>query len=174
MDENVIGRKYGKLSIRDTVSFLFQHQNLIANKHAIFYRFDDINKRKRVIDSFPVLLGIIDEEYYNLLRQKKDIEREIKLERAFVEKLNKTKDNEEFVLYLSGGGMHNPLLISWLKEFLPNVSFKKCDELGIDGDAKEAVLFAILANENLCGIDTLFENNPSFPSVSFGKISFPI
>lgn len=44
---------FGKLSIRDTVSFLFQHQNLIANKHALFYRFDDLIKRKRVIQALP-------------------------------------------------------------------------------------------------------------------------
>ena len=52
--------KTGKLSIRDVVSFLFQHQNLIANKHALFYRFDDLVKRKRVIQALPVLLGVAD------------------------------------------------------------------------------------------------------------------
>lgn len=84
----------GKLSIRDTVSFLFQHQNLIANKHAIFYRFDDIIKRKRVIEAFPVLLGAVDENYYDLIRQEKEKLREIKTEKIIIDKLKLSKENE--------------------------------------------------------------------------------
>lgn len=87
-----------KLSIRDTVSFLFQHQNLIANKHALFYRFDDITKRKRVIESLPVLLGSVDENYYDLIRQEKDKIREIKTEKLIIEKLNTSKENETVFL----------------------------------------------------------------------------
>ena len=48
---------------------------------------------------------------------------------------------------------------------------KNTQDLGINPDAKEAVLFAILANETLCGGTTFFGNNS--PSVSMGKISFP-
>lgn len=83
-----------KLSIRDTVSFLFQHQNLIANKHALFYRFDDITKRKRVIESLPVLLGSVDENYYDLIRQEKDKIREIRTEKLIIEKLNSSRESE--------------------------------------------------------------------------------
>lgn len=86
--------KMGKLSIRDTVSFLFQHQNLIANKHAIFYRFDDFNKRKRVIDAFPVLFGAVNENYYDLSRRAKILEASIKAEKKVIEALNKRKENE--------------------------------------------------------------------------------
>ena len=87
-----------KLSIRDTISFLFQHQNLIANKHALFYRFDDITKRKRVIESLPVLLGSVDENYYDLIRQEKDKKREIKTEKLIIEKLKTSKENETVFL----------------------------------------------------------------------------
>ncbi len=82
---------FGKLSIRDTVSFLFQHQNLIANKHALFYRFDDINKRKRVIQAFPVLLGITDSRYYQLTKQMQDIKKQIRTEQR---NLEKSKEDE--------------------------------------------------------------------------------
>ncbi|MFM9988015.1 DUF3732 domain-containing protein [Flavobacterium sp.] len=88
----------GKLSIRDTVSFLFQHQNLIANKHALFYRFDDTIKRKRVIESLPVLLGAVDENYYDLIRQEKEKIREIKTEKIIVEKLKLSKESETLFL----------------------------------------------------------------------------
>jgi anhydro-N-acetylmuramic acid kinase len=77
-----------------------------------------------------------------------------------------------FKIYLSGGGMHNPLLVEFLMALLP-CTFKTTDELGILGDAKEAVLFAILANETLCGGKSEFQEKKGIPSVSMGKISFP-
>jgi anhydro-N-acetylmuramic acid kinase len=80
-------------------------------------------------------------------------------------------NNEAFVIYSSGGGMHNPLLMAHLKEQMPNAIFKTTADLNINPDAKEAVLFAILANEALCGGETNF--GKGVPSVSMGKISFP-
>ena len=80
---------------------------------------------------------------------------------------------QQFKVYMSGGGMHNPLLVKHLKELLPDLEFKKTDDLGINGDAKEAVLFAILANECVAGGTTNFGSREGVPSVSMGKISFP-
>ena len=77
-----------------------------------------------------------------------------------------------FTIYLSGGGTHNPLLTRYLQDLHPCL-FKTTDELGIAGDAKEAVLFAVLANETLCGGAQEFEGINGIPSVSMGKISFP-
>jgi anhydro-N-acetylmuramic acid kinase len=45
-------------------------------------------------------------------------------------------------------------------------------ELGIAGDAKEAVLFAILANEAIVGEGIDFFD-PGMPAVTMGKLSFP-
>ncbi len=78
----------------------------------------------------------------------------------------------EFNIYTSGGGAHNPLLLGWLKELLP-CPFFKTDALGISGDAKEAVLFAILANETVAGGRSDFGARRGIPSVAMGKISFP-
>jgi anhydro-N-acetylmuramic acid kinase len=78
-----------------------------------------------------------------------------------------------YEIYLSGGGAHNPLLVNWLKELLPNFTFQSIDVLGISGDAKEAVLFAVLANEALSGGKINFGNRSNLPSVSMGKVSFP-
>ena len=83
------------------------------------------------------------------------------------------KKEESYHLYLSGGGMHNPLIISALRELMPDYPMAVTDSLGISGDAKEAVLFAILANETLCGGLTDFGRREGVPSVSMGKISFP-
>lgn len=80
--------------------------------------------------------------------------------------------NADFKIYMSGGGTHNPLLVSMLKKLLP-YTFHKTDALGIDGNAKEAVLFAILANETVVGGASKFGTRKGIPSVSMGKISFP-
>ncbi|MEL1256133.1 anhydro-N-acetylmuramic acid kinase [Flavobacterium sp. DGU38] len=79
---------------------------------------------------------------------------------------------EDFHIYMSGGGTNNPLLVKWLKELLP-CQFHTSDDLGILSDAKEAVLFALLANETVAGGDYNFGNSKGIPSVTMGKISFP-
>jgi anhydro-N-acetylmuramic acid kinase len=81
--------------------------------------------------------------------------------------------DKTFDIYLSGGGMHNPLLVAWLKELLPKCNFYQTNDLGISGDAKEAVLFAILANETVAGGKNDFGSRKGIPSVAMGKISFP-
>jgi anhydro-N-acetylmuramic acid kinase len=83
------------------------------------------------------------------------------------------KKEERYHLYLSGGGMHNPVLVSALRQLMPDFPMAVTDSLGISGDAKEAALFAILANETLCGGLTDFGSREGVPSVSMGKISFP-
>ena len=80
----------------------------------------------------------------------------------------------DFVVYTSGGGMHNPFLMQQIQELLPGYQFYTTDSLDINPDAKEAILFAVLANECVAGGETLIGNGSSdIPSVSMGKISFP-
>lgn len=83
------------------------------------------------------------------------------------------KDDGSYVVYLSGGGIHNPLLIKNISSQLPECKFKNTSEIGIDPDAKEAVLFGLLANECVAGKGVDFGDRVSLPSVSMGKISFP-
>jgi anhydro-N-acetylmuramic acid kinase len=78
---------------------------------------------------------------------------------------------QNFKIYMSGGGTNNPLIVSWLKELLP-CQFYKSDDLGISSDAKEAVLFAILANETVAGGNFDF-GSQKIPSITMGKISMP-
>jgi anhydro-N-acetylmuramic acid kinase len=80
---------------------------------------------------------------------------------------------DSFKIYGSGGGVHNPLIMQFLKELLPDFEFHRTDDLGISGDAKEAVLFATLANETLAGGQTDFGSRKGVPGVSMGKVSFP-
>lgn len=69
-------------------------------------------------------------------------------------------------VYVSGGGIHNLFLMELLKESLPSYHWQSTAAVGRDPDAKEAVLFALLANEMITG-------NTAFEEVSLGKISLP-
>lgn len=91
-----------------------------------------------------------------------------------IQRVVRTVDtNRASRIYMSGGGMHNPRLTSAIQQQLPQFTFGRTDELGISGDAKEAVLFAVLANESLAGGQTSFGNRQGVPSVTMGKVSFP-
>ncbi len=65
-------------------------------------------------------------------------------------------------IYVSGGGVHNTFLMDLLKENLPKYKVQNFEVLGVSPDAKEAVLFAVLANERLFGQNKAWQ---------FGKIA---
>jgi len=76
-------------------------------------------------------------------------------------------------IIVGGGGAYNCTLMKMIADCLPNVSITTHERLGRNSDAKEAVAFAILANETVCG------NASNLPSVTgasckkiLGKISF--
>ena len=52
---------------------------------------------------------------------------------------------------LSGGGCRNAYLVELLQSLLAPIPVKVSDEYGISADAKEAVGFAVLANETIAG-----------------------
>lgn len=84
------------------------------------------------------------------------------------------KPNQRIAVYASGGGAHNPLLMDNIRSQIPNIRLLTTEPLGIDPDAKEAVLFAILANECVCGARSAFGNGrEGIPSITMGKLSFP-
>lgn len=92
---------------------------------------------------------------------------------TMAEAIRQTIGQTAYSLYCSGGGMHNPLLMASVRELLPSCTFHESDILGIRGDAKEAVLFAVLANETIAGAPIDFGGRSSLPGITMGKISFP-
>ena len=66
-------------------------------------------------------------------------------------------------ILVSGGGAHNQTLLAALAWHLPSLRLLSTAAAGVPPDAKEAVLFAVLANETLAG----------HPALSLGKISLP-
>lgn len=77
-------------------------------------------------------------------------------------------------VYTSGGGARNPCLEAALQRHLPACTFATTEVLGLLPDAKEAVLFAVLANEAVAGQPVaLGTGRQRVPAVSMGKISWP-
>jgi anhydro-N-acetylmuramic acid kinase len=72
-------------------------------------------------------------------------------------------------LFASGGGARNIYVMDSLMRALPDVEIQDTAALGIDPDAKEAILFALLGNEALCGEPIKIGDNPA---VLMGKFSF--
>ncbi len=77
---------------------------------------------------------------------------------------------KDYVIYASGGGIHNKTLLSKLQDALQGITIKTTQSLGINPDAKEAVLFASLANECVSGVPLQIGG---VPAVRLGKISLP-
>jgi anhydro-N-acetylmuramic acid kinase len=91
---------------------------------------------------------------------------------TIVAAIERSLEGESFEIYLSGGGMHNPLLATKLARLLKK-ELKDTSALEINPDAKEAVLFALLANECVAGGQLDFGSRPGLPTVLMGKISLP-
>lgn len=70
-------------------------------------------------------------------------------------------------LYVSGGGVYNQIIMRRLGELLPDTAVAPVDNSGMLADAKEAIAFAILANEALHG---QYGNLPSATGASVRKI----
>ena len=77
-------------------------------------------------------------------------------------------------LVVGGGGAYNTSLFKMISDFLPTVSVTTQEACGYSSDAKEAIAFAVLANETMVG------NPGNLPSVTgasrrkiLGKINMP-
>ncbi len=92
-----------------------------------------------------------------------------------------TKELNEFIktghlheVYVSGGGVHNEILLQLINEDLMNdIEVKKVEELGMSSDAKEALVFALLG---FLGFQKQTNNLPQATgankAVIMGKISW--
>lgn len=80
-------------SIRSFSSFMLQHQNLIANKHALFYRFDEKEKRDQAIDHTKIFLGLVDQKYFHLSQEHERLTAEVRRMERQKETNKRTSDN---------------------------------------------------------------------------------
>lgn len=84
VDESLVARAYRgnrkapTPSIRSFSSFMLQHQNLVANKHALFYRFDEKEKRDQTIEHTKIFLGLVDQKFFHLSQEKERLSTEVR------------------------------------------------------------------------------------------------
>jgi anhydro-N-acetylmuramic acid kinase len=66
-------------------------------------------------------------------------------------------------ILVSGGGAHNRAIIEGLDHYFDRAKVKHIEDIGFSSDAKEAVCFAVLANETIC------EHPANVPNVTGAK-----
>lgn len=77
-------------------------------------------------------------------------------------------------IIVSGGGLHNPVLMGRLKAHLPNLAFESSAAYGIDPDFKEAIAFALLADRFLQGLPATYPNTTGVRHPTrAGKLALP-
>lgn len=76
-------------------------------------------------------------------------------------------------IYASGGGARNKVLVERIQNLLPEYDVCNFSDLGFDPDAKEAIIFAVLANEMLAGNGFEVTTDEGKTKLNLGKISFP-
>ena len=77
-------------------------------------------------------------------------------------------------IWVAGGGVHNSYLMKRLRQLISKVSIRSLAELGLDPDAREAVSFAVLANQTIFGkAGNIPEATGASESVVLGKITLP-
>lgn len=89
------------------------------------------------------------------------------------EAVKKIDAGHKLEILTSGGGIHNTFLMNRLKQQLPDSTFVSFGEQYFDPDAKEAVCFAVLANEALSGEGFSMDLDGQQQKINFGKVSFP-
>ena len=96
------GQKSPTPSVRSFASFMLQHQNLVANRHAIFYRFDEKQKRDQAIDHFKIFMNIVGEEYFDLAKLHTEARYELRRAQAQIPKQENIRAAYlgEFQMYL--------------------------------------------------------------------------
>ncbi len=107
-------------------------------------------------EDFGVLFS--DELYKELKQDKIDVYDAIATITAFTAK-SISDSYRKFIqpcykideVIISGGGVSNPVLFQFLKDYLIDINVSTVDDFGIPTGAKEALAFAILANETVSG-----------------------
>lgn len=92
MQKEMTGKWSATPSVRSFPSFMLQHQNLVANRHAIFYRFEEKRKRDQAIDQFKIFMNIVGEDYFDLAKLRTEALYELKRAKAQIPKQDKVKD----------------------------------------------------------------------------------
>ncbi|WP_304721999.1 DUF3732 domain-containing protein [uncultured Alistipes sp.] len=106
-------------SIRNFTPFMLQHQNLVANKHSLFYRFDENAKREQTIEQFKIFVGFVNQEFFTKSQELNALE----------QNLNRLKLKQS--VYENDRNVKNKEIKNLLKEY---IAITGIDLLSIDFD----------------------------------------
>jgi anhydro-N-acetylmuramic acid kinase len=85
--------------------------------------------------------------------------------------VDETKIDE---LFISGGGAKNKFLYESISQYFKDTEVKVIDEIGVSSDAKEAICFAVLANETISGnASNIPRTTGASKATILGKICLP-
>lgn len=73
-------------------------------------------------------------------------------------------------VFVGGGGARNPVLMRMLSEALPGARVETHEAVGMNSDAKEAIAFALLANDCILGLPTNVSGATGGRPVVMGKV----
>lgn len=93
LQQEMTGKLSATPSVRSFASFMLQHQNLVANRHAVFYRFEEKRKRDQAIDHFKIFMDIVGEDYFDLAKLRTEAMYELKRAKAQIPKQEKIKED---------------------------------------------------------------------------------
>ena len=139
-------KKKGRASFRNMMSFMLQHQNLIANKHSLFYRFDQKEKRERVIDEFKIFAGFVDQSYYIISHEIEELKQKIEKQKNKYNKYLQDKNERiqeldslrEQFHQVSGKALFSNINSNHLLE-MPQQYLEKLDAIKIEIDEDSTV-----------------------------------
>lgn len=155
-------------SVRDLTSFVFQPQNIVANKDVLLYRLDDSVQRKRVARIVPVALGVVDPSYYATRTELDGVEREIrtleqKMERRARQEIEARIKALDFVEALKRHGVDTPnfsasashdMLLGYLDSHTKQVELSRSSVRLLPDDEEERRLLVVSTQlrEELSGL----------------------
>ena len=88
-------RKLPSPSVRSFSSFILQQQNLIANKFALFYRFEEKEKKDQAIEHFKFFTGFVTPEYYSLRQRENELSAKYRILQLSIKRIAEQEEKFE-------------------------------------------------------------------------------
>lgn len=83
-------------NIKHTFYYLFQKQDLVANKNQLFnYRQDEFNPAQTIRDTLPILLGVSSQDRYELESRLRTAQRDLKISNKKLEQARNAVDTSQ-------------------------------------------------------------------------------
>ncbi len=82
-------------SVKHTYYYLFQKQDIVANKNLLFYRQGEPFQQQAIRDTLPILLGVSSSQRYELEAKLKAAQRDLRIASKQLDSARETRDSIE-------------------------------------------------------------------------------